>query len=132
MPWLGGYSKDCSIQLSILCASTILSILYYFEMKSLTPQSKEKWVGVILEGQLGNQLWAMASSHGIAKARGARWCWIDTNHNRATFSHRCTKCRVHWVARARPARCLPSAWTESDDFVSWRLPLTSTWMRPLP
>ncbi len=26
----------------------------------------------------------------------------------------------------------PAAWTESDDFVSWRLPLTSTWMRPLP
>ena len=34
----------------------------------------ETWVGVRLIGRRANQLFLLASSHGIAKARGARWC----------------------------------------------------------
>ena len=33
-----------------------------------------RWVGVRFNGQLGNQMFEAASSFGIAKARGARWC----------------------------------------------------------
>ena len=37
----------------------------------------DKWVGVLTVSQLGNQLWGLASSHWIAKARKARWCMVD-------------------------------------------------------
>ena len=37
----------------------------------------KKWVGFVTRHQFGNQLWELASTHGIAKSRQSGWCMID-------------------------------------------------------
>ena len=103
MVHIWGPSTFC-VSLYVLCASTIIFCMLYYETISLSPDSTEKWVGVILEGQLGNQLWAMASSHGLAKARGARWCWIDTNSRWATYRK-----YIEWLTDP-PQQCTDTGW----------------------
>ena len=60
----------------------------------------DKWVGVITVGQLGNQLWGLASSHGIAKARKARWCIVDMQN----YYYGKYKPLLEWKT-APPERC---------------------------
>lgn len=93
-----------------LCAVCLLGSLHFFEVFPLMHGLQGKWVGVILEGQLGNQLWAMASSHGIAKARDANWCWVDTTGRWDTYHH-----YIQWLVPA-PTQCHNTGWT---DQISW-------------
>ena len=93
-----------------LGAVCLLGSLHFFEVFPLMHGLQGKWVGVILEGQLGNQLWAIASSHGIAKARNANWCWVDTTGRWDTYHH-----YIQWLVPA-PTQCHNTGWT---DQISW-------------
>jgi len=53
---------------------------------------RERWVGIILVGQLGNQLWQLASTHGISKQRHANWCLVNWNPKWEKYKH-----ALNWV-----------------------------------
>lgn len=109
-PMAGTTSTTQCLVVFTLCAVCLLGSLHFFEVFPLMHGLQGKWVGVILEGQLGNQLWAMASSHGIAKARGANWCWVDTTGRWDTYHH-----YIQWLVPA-PTQCHNTGWT---DQISW-------------
>jgi galactoside 2-L-fucosyltransferase 1/2 len=49
----------------------------HFSVNSGQSSSDNKWVGFVTRHQFGNQLWELASTHGIAKSRQSGWCMID-------------------------------------------------------
>ena len=62
---------------AILAGACFLSVLMWCIGIHRLDVSDERWVAAVLQCQLGNQLWIMASSYGIAMARKARWCVVD-------------------------------------------------------
>ena len=61
--------------------------------------ASERWVGFDNQCcQFGNQLWMLASTYGIAKARRARWCVIDSGGVGTYYSY------LEWTEKA-PERC---------------------------
>ena len=64
-----------------LAMSCVVScVLWCARLHDSEPEQEDRWVAVVLYCQLGNQLFQMASSHGIAKQRAARWCMEDADH----------------------------------------------------
>jgi galactoside 2-L-fucosyltransferase 1/2 len=64
---------------------------------------EDRWVAMLPMNQFGNQLWMLASTHGIAKARRARWCVVPSEH----FAK-----HLAWVVQPEPC-----------PFLLWNLPL---------
>jgi galactoside 2-L-fucosyltransferase 1/2 len=106
----GTTSTNQYLVIFTLCIACLLGSLHFYEVFPLTHGFQGKWVGVILEGQLGNQLWGMASSHGIARARNANWCWMDTTGRWATYQH-----YIQWLTPA-PRQCENDGWA---NVISW-------------
>ena len=64
------------------CAFTVIgclcgAVLVIVFQIPYEPTTTDRWVGVVTRYQLGNVLWQLASSHGVARRRNARWCVID-------------------------------------------------------
>jgi len=60
-----------------LAGSCVLMCVFWTLRRDDPEPTDEQWVAIVLFGQLGNQLWEMASAYGIARARRARWCVVD-------------------------------------------------------
>jgi galactoside 2-L-fucosyltransferase 1/2 len=71
--------------------------------RRLEEQEGDKWVAMLPMNQFGNQLWMLASTHGIAKKRQARWCMAPSE---AYTKH------LTWVVRPEPC-----------PFIMWNVPL---------
>jgi hypothetical protein len=66
---------------------------------TLVMYASERWVGFENQRcQFGNQLWLLASTYGIAKARKAKWCVIDGGGIGKYYSY------LEWTENA-PERC---------------------------
>jgi hypothetical protein len=48
-------------------------VIFWTDLDCVT-NPNDQWVAVTPSGQLGNQLWMIASSYGIARAHNAHWC----------------------------------------------------------
>lgn len=63
---------------AVLAGVCFISVsMWCIDMYRLDNNSEEQWVAAVLSCQLGNQLWIIASSYGIAMVRKARWCIVD-------------------------------------------------------
>ena len=61
--------------------------------------STDRWVALITSFRFGNVLWELASSHGIARERKARWCVMDGDGWLSEYSK-----YIDWRVDA-PERC---------------------------
>ena len=101
---------------TIACSSLlfILSCIFITHLKGSyrVPPDDEKWVAVVLQYQLGNQLWVLASSYGIARARNAHWCAVQGSWHSYTQD-------LEWPSVMPPVEC---------PGVSWGIPVVmDTW-----
>lgn len=85
------------IQRALLCLGVACLILSALQLsKQPVPVGLESWVAVRLVQRRGNQLFQLASSYGIAKARGARWCVMNPEdsllRNLVAMHHRPALC----------------------------------------
>ena len=85
------------IQRALLCLGVACLILSALQLsKQPVPVGLESWVAVRLSQRRGNQLFQLASSYGIAKARGARWCVMNPEdsllRNLVAMHHRPALC----------------------------------------
>ena len=77
-------------------------------------EGSSRWVGLVAVSQLGNQLWSIASAHGIAKARNARLCIVSGPDNRfVAYSQ-----YIEWLVDPPPA-------CPGFVFITWGLWITS-------
>lgn len=85
---------------ALLASACLLScaIFWHVRLTHWSPDPSERWVGVVLSHQLGNQLWMLASSHGIAAARKARWCVVYGDW-------RSYMDKLEWTAGGPPHEC---------------------------
>ena len=68
-------------------------------------EEQDRWVGFVTQGQLGNQLWELASTYGIARRRKARWCVMAENEGfRQYMEH------MEWTSVAPPESCPGITW----------------------
>lgn len=108
----GGDQSSISMHLwhRFTCVIVLLCFFaLFYEISILCIYTEEKWryrwVLAIPHQQLGNQLWIIASSYGIAKARGARWCILDCNGQYGKYLS-----YLEWIVDA-PETCLnPYVW----------------------
>ena len=78
----------------------------------------DRWVGLVAQSQMGNQLWALASAYGIARARKARLCVMTGPDNRfPVYSG-----YIEWVVEP-PVECPGTAIITS---VLWYTPTFTT------
>jgi hypothetical protein len=79
--------------LAVLCIGLLYMACLMMDMQSLEGRN-DRWVAMLPMNQLGNQLWMLASTHGIARKRGARWCVVSSE----AYSKHLT-----WIVR--PEKC---------------------------
>ena len=63
--------------LIIIMHAVLWSNIGHFGVNGSSLSDDDRWVGFVTRKQFGNQLWEIASTHGIAKSRNSRWCLID-------------------------------------------------------
>lgn len=78
-------------------------------------EEQDKWVGVVTQGQLGNQLWEMASTYGIARRRKARWCVMADNERFGQYM-----AHIEWTVVTPPETCPGIIWINS---LFWYTPM---------
>ena len=89
-------ARSMTVALAVSCAlSCVLWCARWNDSDKM--EEEESWVAVVLTCQLGNQLFLMASTHGIAKERSARWCVVDADHR--DYVH-----GLEWLVQP-PERC---------------------------
>ena len=55
---------------------TLFLLLVHIRWRDHWQDDTDRWVGLVLQSQFGNQLWDIASAYGIAQARDARLCLV--------------------------------------------------------
>ncbi len=79
----------------------------------------DSWVAVALQCQLGNQLWMLASSYGIARKRQARWCAVEAGwHSYAKD--------LEWPGGNKPEACPGFVWGIPVVMTTWYLSAFTT------
>jgi galactoside 2-L-fucosyltransferase 1/2 len=63
-----------SFTVLVYAVSIYLLFLSLLNMTRIGEAESGRWVGLVAQSQMGNQLWALASAYGIARARNARLC----------------------------------------------------------
>jgi galactoside 2-L-fucosyltransferase 1/2 len=75
------FTSKKQLYFTVTCASLLstvgIIIIMHLKCGNLPLHDDERWVAILLQCQLGNQLFMLASSHGLARARKARWCAVE-------------------------------------------------------
>jgi galactoside 2-L-fucosyltransferase 1/2 len=71
-----------SFTLLVYAVAIYLLFLTLLNMMRIGEVETGRWVGLVAQSQMGNQLWAFASAYGIAQARDARLCIMAGPDNR--------------------------------------------------
>jgi galactoside 2-L-fucosyltransferase 1/2 len=105
------------LSIVVLLMMGVSRVLYWSQGRITTSDtlSTDKWVGFVAEGQLGNHMWELASTYGIARARNAKWCVIDLHDRYRTYAP-----HLHWIADPPLTKCPGIVWV---NILFWFTPL---------